>query len=68
MAALTPADAQGASSTAWTGFPTTVQRPTSRQARNGFYDPQLDAIFIHSAGDRRDDGSVWVYRYRRAGR
>ena len=39
----------------------------NRQAKNGFYDPELNAIFIHSAGDSQDDGTIWVYRYRRAG-
>ena len=36
----------------------------NRQAKNGFYDPELNAVFIHSAGDSRDDGAMWVYRYR----
>jgi hypothetical protein len=36
----------------------------NRQAKNGFYDPELNAVFLHSAGDSRDDGSIWVYRYR----
>jgi hypothetical protein len=40
----------------------------NRQAKNGFYDPELNAVFLHSAGDSEDDGAVWVYRYRRAGR
>jgi hypothetical protein len=39
----------------------------NRQAKNGFYDPDLNAIFVHSAGDSRDDGTMWVYRYKRAG-
>jgi hypothetical protein len=38
----------------------------NRQAKNGFYDPELNAVFIHSAGDSEDDGTIWVYRYRRA--
>ncbi len=38
----------------------------SRQVKNGFYDPELNAVFIHSAGDSEDDGTIWVYRYRRA--
>jgi hypothetical protein len=37
----------------------------NRQAKNGFYDPALNALFIFSAGDSRDDGTMWVYRYRR---
>jgi len=37
----------------------------NRQAKNGFYDPEFNAVFIHSAGDSQDDGTIWVYRYRR---
>jgi hypothetical protein len=36
----------------------------NRQAKNGFYDAELNAVFLHSAGDSQDDGVVWVYRYR----
>ena len=39
----------------------------NRQAKNGFYDPELGVVFLHSAGDSLDDGTIWVYRYRRAG-
>ncbi|MCY2954932.1 MAG: hypothetical protein NTU53_23630 [Planctomycetota bacterium] len=38
----------------------------NRQAKNGFYDPQLNAVFIHSAGDSQDDGTIWVYCHRRS--
>jgi hypothetical protein len=33
---------------------------------NGFYDPGLNAHAFHLAGDGRDGGSIWVYRYKRA--
>jgi hypothetical protein len=33
--------------------------------KNGFYDPATNAVFIHSAGDSKDDGVIWVYRYKR---
>ncbi len=36
----------------------------NRQAKNGFYDPELNAVFIHSAGDSDDNGTMWVYRYK----
>ena len=36
----------------------------NRQAKNGFYDPDLGVVFIHTAGDSRDDSRVWVYRYK----
>jgi hypothetical protein len=48
------------------GIPEALGR--NRQAKNGFYDPSLNAVFIHSAGDSRDGGTIWVYRYRRVGR
>jgi hypothetical protein len=31
---------------------------------HGFYNPELNAVFLHSASDSRDDGTMWVYRYR----
>ena len=33
------------------------------QVKNGFYDAELNAVFLHSAGDSRDDGVIWVYKY-----
>jgi hypothetical protein len=36
----------------------------NRQVKNGFYDPERNALFLHSAGDSRDDGVIWAYRYR----
>ena len=32
---------------------------------NGFYSPELNAHFFHIAGDSRDDGTIWVYRYKK---
>jgi len=40
----------------------------NRQPKNGFYDPELNAVFLHSAGDSENDSTVWAYRYREAGR
>jgi hypothetical protein len=40
----------------------------NRQAKNGFYDPDLGVVFVHTAGDSRDDGRIWVYRYKAKGR
>lgn len=37
----------------------------NRQAKNGFYDPELNAVFVHSAGDSDDNSTMWVFRYRR---
>jgi hypothetical protein len=36
----------------------------NQQIKNGFYDPALNTVFLHSAGDSRDDGVIWAYRYR----
>jgi hypothetical protein len=32
--------------------------------KNGFYDPELGLVFIHSAGDSRENGVIWAYRYK----
>jgi hypothetical protein len=37
-----------------------------RTASSAFYDPELNAYFCHFASDSRDDGTMWVYRYRKA--
>jgi hypothetical protein len=34
------------------------------QPKNGFYDGELGVVFLHTAGDSRDDGTIWVYRYK----
>jgi hypothetical protein len=33
----------------------------------GFYDPELNAFLLHTACDGRDNGTMWAYRYKRAG-
>jgi hypothetical protein len=33
---------------------------------NSFYSPELNAHFIHVAGDSTDNGVMWVYRYKQA--
>jgi len=37
-----------------------------RNPKNGFYSAEHNAVFLHSAGDSRDDGVIWVYRYKGA--
>jgi hypothetical protein len=32
----------------------------------GFHDPELNAYYCHFASDSTDDGSMWVYRYKKA--
>ena len=33
------------------------------QCPSGFYNPDLNAHFVHVAGDSADNGVMWVYRY-----
>lgn len=51
---------------AWADEPLAVpdELGRNRQAKNGFYDPELNAVFLHSAGDSDDNGTIWVYRYK----
>jgi hypothetical protein len=37
-----------------------------RNGNYGFYDSELNAYFCHFAGDSADDGTMWVYRHRKA--
>jgi hypothetical protein len=37
-----------------------------RNGNFGFYDPELNAYFCHLASDSTDNGTMWVYRYKRA--
>jgi hypothetical protein len=39
----------------------------NQKPKNGFYDPELNAVFIHTADDSEDDGIIWAYRFRRRG-
>jgi hypothetical protein len=32
---------------------------------NAFYDAQINAYFVHAAGDSEDNGMMWVYRYKK---
>jgi hypothetical protein len=52
---------------AWADEPLAVPEKLGRdrKPKNGFYSPELNAIFIHSAGDSQDDGVIWAFRYRR---
>jgi hypothetical protein len=43
------------------------QMPGGRGTRSSFYHRELNAHFVHVAGDSRDDGVMLVYRYRAAG-
>jgi hypothetical protein len=36
-----------------------------RNGNYGFYDPELNAYFCHFAGDSNDNGTMWVYRYKK---
>jgi hypothetical protein len=48
---------------------TVAERPPALAKKDvwtGFYDPELNAHFMHGAMDSRDNGVMWVYRYKRA--
>jgi hypothetical protein len=49
---------------AWAAEPVALpdKLARDRKVKNGFYSPDLEALFLHSAGDSRDDGVIWVYR------
>jgi hypothetical protein len=36
----------------------------NHKPKNGFYDPTLNAVILHTAGDSQDDGVMWAYRHR----
>jgi hypothetical protein len=38
----------------------------SRGCGHGFYSPEVNAHFFYRAGDSQDDGTMWVYRYKKA--
>jgi hypothetical protein len=50
---------------AWTAAARPYPRGCHWQCVNGFYDPELNVHIFHTAGDSRDDGTIWVYRYKR---
>jgi hypothetical protein len=52
----------------WAKEPLPIPEKLGRNGhvKNGFYDPVLNAVFIHSAGDSRDKGDMWVFRYKAA--
>ena len=50
----------------WTAEPLPLPKGLGpRQVKNGFYDPELNAYFLHAAGDSEDNGKIWVYRYKK---
>jgi hypothetical protein len=51
---------------AWAGEQLAVPEKLAkdRRPKNGFYSPDLNAVFLHVAGDSNDDGVIWVYRYK----
>jgi hypothetical protein len=48
----------------WTETPLPLAREIG-QCPNAFYSPEMNAHFIHCAGDSTDNGVVSVYRYKR---
>jgi hypothetical protein len=50
------------------GEPLPIPAEVVKSIRNGnygCYDPELNVYFCHFAGDSRDDGTMWVYRYKK---
>ena len=37
-----------------------------KNGNHGWYDRELNAYFCHFASDSTDDGTMWVYRYKKA--
>lgn len=37
-----------------------------RNGTHGSFDPKTNAFYCHFASDSRDDGTMWVYRYKKA--
>ena len=46
-------------------IPFPADGPKFQFAANTFFDPELNAHFCHVAGDSKDDGVMWVYRYKK---
>jgi hypothetical protein len=44
---------------------TKTPAPVDYQAANTVFDRELNAFFCHVAGDSKDDGVMWVYRYKK---
>jgi hypothetical protein len=50
---------------AWAEEPLALpEKLRNTRVKNGFYDAELNAVFLHSAGDSQDDGVIWAYRYK----
>ena len=39
--------------------------PSDYPSFNAFFDPELNAYFVHAATDSEDNGLMWAYRYKR---
>ena len=50
----------------WNEAPLPLPEEVKGQCWNSFYDPELNVHFFHLAHDSRDNGVIWVYRYKRA--
>ncbi len=48
----------------WDAIPRPFPAAANWQCLNACYDPLLNVHIIHTAGDSRDDGTVWAYRHR----
>ncbi len=50
----------------WTEKPLAMPKEIG-QCPSGFYNPDLNAHFVHVAGDSDDNGTMCVYRYKKNG-
>ena len=51
---------------AWGESPLPFPSNFPGQCWHGFYSPEVNAHFLYMAGDSQDNGTMWVYRYRKA--
>jgi Kelch motif len=51
---------------AWGEGPAPLPAKMASGCWSGFYSPELNAHFFHVAGDSQDNGTMWVYRYKKA--
>ena len=50
---------------AWDNEPTPLPSGIPTSCGHGFYSPEVNAHFLYTAGDSREDnGTMWAYRYK----
>jgi hypothetical protein len=64
---LTGVYAYDAEKNAWAEGTPLPEKLSKKSMKNGYFDPRLNAVFLHSAGDSVDNGTIWAYRFRKRG-